>query len=74
MTEDKLLVPLSKTPEQIDPSAEVTPMPMAMGSNPECIDPDDVIGSYRKYYITKKERFKMAWTNRRIPRWFLDGN
>ena len=72
MTEEKLLIPLSKIPDHIDSSAEVTPMPLAMGSNPECMDPDDVIGSYRKYYITKKDRFKMAWTNRRTPRWFLD--
>lgn len=57
-------------PNNIDPSTEVTPMPLAMGSNPECINPDDVMGSYRKFYQTKQERFKMVWTNRPVPEWF----
>lgn len=57
-------------PSNINPSQEITPMPLAMGSNPECMDPHDVIGSYRKFYQTKQHRFKMNWTKRPIPDWF----
>ena len=57
-------------PNNINPSEEITPMPLAMGSNPECIDHSDVIGSYRKFYQTKQERFKMVWTKRPTPEWF----
>lgn len=61
---------LFRPPNNINPSKEITPMPLAMGSNPECMDPDDVIGSYRKFYQTKQHRFKMTWTNRQVPSWF----
>lgn len=52
------------------PSGGITPFKLAMGSNPECIDNNDPVGSYRKFYQTKQERFKMAWTARKIPDWF----
>jgi hypothetical protein len=57
-------------PDNINPSEEVTPMPLAMGANPECMNPDDVMGSYRKFYQTKQERFKMVWSKRPVPEWF----
>jgi hypothetical protein len=41
-----------------------------MKSNPECMNPNDVVGSYRAFYQTKQERFRMAWTKRPIPDWF----
>jgi len=50
--------------------SSITPFKLAMGSNPECINEADPIGSYRKFYETKKDRFKMAWTRRDIPEWF----
>jgi len=41
-----------------------------MKANPECMDPNNIVGSYRKFYQTKQHRFKMAWTKREIPEWF----
>jgi len=65
------LVPwLMIPPDKINPSLELTPMPLAMGANPECIDHHDVIGSYRKFYQTKQHRFKMVWSKRPVPDWF----
>ena len=67
--EKRLWIALRKPPKNI-PKGPLTPMPLAMGSNPECINPDDVIGSYRHYYATKKDRFNMVWTNRGEPKWW----
>jgi hypothetical protein len=47
-----------------------TQFPLAMGSNPECMFPDDPVKSYRMFYQTKQDRFKMAWTRRDVPDWF----
>lgn len=66
---EALLDTLKYHPRSIDNSS-ITPVPLAMGSNPECIDTSDPLGSYRKYYITKQDRFKMVWTKRDIPSWF----
>ena len=68
-TETKLAGILSTPPANI-PIGYLTPQPLAMGSNPECIDPNDIVGSYRKFYQTKQLRFKMIWTKRQIPEWF----
>ena len=57
-------------PANIDPSAEVTPFPLAMGAAPECINTDDPIQSYRDFYHTKQERFKMVWSHRDPPSWW----
>lgn len=46
-----------------------TPFKLAMGSNPECMS-DDPIESYRRFYETKQERFKMVWSKRPVPSWF----
>tara|TARA_B110000908_G_scaffold18578_1_gene20884 strand:+ start:4516 stop:5070 length:555 start_codon:yes stop_codon:yes gene_type:complete len=46
-----------------------TPFKLAMGSNPECKF-SDAVKSYRAFYQTKQERFKMVWTNREVPEWF----
>jgi hypothetical protein len=69
-TERKLLSMLALAPEKIPKSLEVTKMPLAMGAEPQCINEDDVIGSYRNYYMTKQRRFKMTWKNRQVPEWF----
>jgi hypothetical protein len=47
-----------------------TQFPLAMKSNPECMFPDDPVKSYRMFYQTKQDRFKMVWTNREVPEWF----
>ena len=57
-------------PDNINPSQEVTKMPLAMGANPECMNPDDVMGSYRAFYQTKQHRFNMVWSKRPVPHWF----
>jgi hypothetical protein len=43
---------------------------LAMQANPECMH-DDAVRSYREFYMTKQSRFKMVWTNRSIPNWFI---
>jgi hypothetical protein len=48
----------------------MTPWRLAMQSNPECMFPDDPVKSYRLFYQTKQDRFKMEWKNRTIPEWF----
>ena len=67
---DKLLrEPLHSLPQNI-PVGYLTQQPLAMKANPECMNENDVVGSYRKFYQTKQHRFKMAWTKRDIPEWF----
>lgn len=53
------------------PSNDPTPFKLAMGAQPQCINTNDPIGSYRKFYITKAKRFKMVWSKRSIPDWFI---
>jgi hypothetical protein len=48
----------------------LTTFALAMKSNPECMHPSDPVRSYREFYETKQDRFKMAWTNRSVPEWF----
>jgi hypothetical protein len=68
-TYTKLVDALRAVPNNI-PKQSLTPFKLAMGTNPECIDNSDPVGSYRSYYKTKKARFKMTWTNRNTPEWF----
>lgn len=66
---DKLLRDrLKELPRNIE-VGYLTQQPLAMKSNPECMFAD-VVKSYRMFYQTKQDRFKMAWTNREIPEWF----
>lgn len=60
---------LKKPPKNI-PLGEMTKIPLAMKTNPECINESDPVGSYRSFYQTKQRRFKMNWTKRSIPEWF----
>lgn len=48
----------------------LTLFPLAMKSNPECMFIDDPVRSYRMFYETKKDRFKMVWSKRNTPEWF----
>ena len=52
------------------PIGYLTKHELAMKSNPECIT-NNTIESYRNYYRTKSDKFKMIWTNREIPDWFV---
>lgn len=69
LSELKLASMLAVTPNKLNQKG-LTNVPLAMGSNPECIDKSDPVGSYRKFYQTKQERFKMVWTKRPVPEWF----
>lgn len=69
-SQSKLLDTLALAPENINKTLPVSPMPLAMGAAPQCIDPTDVIGSYRKFYQTKQHRFSMTWKSRPVPEWF----
>jgi hypothetical protein len=68
-TETKLLDLLKDPPQNIKKSY-MTPFALAMGASPECMDYNDPIGSYQKFYQTKQDRFKMKWSKREIPHWF----
>lgn len=68
-TQAKLEDALGIPPKNI-PNIGPTPFKLAMQANPECIS-EDAVDSYRSYYKTKKDRFKMVWTGRNIPNWFL---
>ena len=65
---EKVLWPLRTLPRNI-PKGDLTPMPLAMKSNPECMS-KDVVKSYRLFYQTKQHRFSMTWKNRQVPDWF----
>ena len=49
---------------------QMTPFALAMKAEPQCINENDIVQSYKDYYQTKQDRFKMAWTRRSIPEWF----
>jgi hypothetical protein len=67
---DKLLrEPLSRLPKNIS-EGPLTQFPLAMQSNPECMFPEDPVKSYRLFYQTKQDRFKMVWSKRTVPDWF----
>lgn len=70
MTDTKLRVML-KTPPANIPTGKLTKQPLAMQSNPECMF-DNVVKSYRAYYKTKADRFKMVWSKRSTPDWFAN--
>jgi len=60
---------LSTPPKNIK-AGPLTKHLLAMNTNPECMFPDDPVRSYRAFYQTKQERFKMVWAKRPIPDWF----
>jgi hypothetical protein len=68
-TEKLLGKALANLPRNI-PVGYLTPQPLAMQSNPECMNPNDIVGSYRAFYQTKQDRFKMVWSKRPVPEWF----
>lgn len=73
-TDSKLRKVLKALPNNIARTRVRTPYKLAMSSNPECIVNDlggtNAVESYRNFYQTKKERFKMIWTKRNVPEWF----
>ena len=70
MSDDKLRRVLAQYPKNI-PNKKQTPFKLAMKSNPECIALGDPVKAYRAFYQTKQDRFKMVWTKRETPEWFV---
>lgn len=68
-TDIKLRSLLGQFPAKLQ-DGPLTTFPLAMKSNPECMDVNDPIASYRKFYHTKQARFKMVWSKREVPFWF----
>lgn len=67
-TYDLLKDVLKEQPANI-PINILTPFKLAMQSNPECML-ECPVESYRAFYQTKQDRFKMVWTGRQVPEWF----
>jgi len=70
---ESVLWPLQSLPFNIK-KGPITPFALAMKSNPECINKNDPVKSYRSFYQTKQTRFKMVWTKRDVPNWFEVNN
>lgn len=68
LTDTKLRDILREPPRNIK-TGHLTKQPLAMKSNPECML-SCVVESYRAYYQTKQDRFKMVWSKRNTPDWF----
>ena len=68
-TETRLSKLLATPPKNI-PSGKLTPFKLAMKANPECIK-ECPVESYQRYYATKVDRFKMVWSKRQVPEWFI---
>ena len=71
-TETLLTEMLKKMPKNIKEGYKymVSEFALAMQHEPQCIHPGDAVKSYREYYKTKQDRFKMLWTRRECPDWF----
>ena len=67
---DELLRDILKTPPKNLIKKSMTSVALAMKKNPECIFPEDPVKSYRAYYKSKVNNFKMVWTKRPQPEWW----
>ena len=71
-TDTKLREILKTLPNNIKTGK--TQFKLAMSSNPECVvnglGGTDAVESYKNFYQTKQERFKMVLTKRETPQWF----
>lgn len=68
LTDEKLRYVLAKYPINL-PKKKQTPFALAMQNEPQCIFRNDPVKSYRAYYNTKQDRFKMVWSKREVPEW-----
>lgn len=67
LTETKLLNQLYAPPQNIPDTQGKTPFRLCM---PDKFKGEDPIKSYRAYYRSKQNDFKMTWKAREIPEWF----
>lgn len=68
-TDTKLRNLLKQHPINI-PKGDITKFALAMKAHPECMFIEDPVKSYRMFYETKRDRFKMVWSKRNTPEWF----
>lgn len=61
---------LQNIPDNIPKTENITPFRLAMGDTPEFNNPKNPVESYRRFYESKQNRFKMTWKKRNIPYWF----
>ena len=62
-----------KDAEKYVPSGTMTPHPECFSEHTHLKSGKDwPIVSYRQFYKTKQDRFKMVWTKRPVPYWFED--
>ena len=58
--------------EQYVPDGLITPHPECFSEHTDLKSGKSwPIQSYRKFYMTKQKRFKMVWTRRDMPEWFV---
>jgi len=69
-TDSELRFVLGQFPANLQ-DGPLTQFPLAMKSEPQCIDHNDPIGSYRKFYFTKASKFSMTWKKRGAPHWWI---
>jgi len=69
LTDTKLRDALKNRPANI-PDIGLTPFKLGMHLEPDEIVADDMVETYRRFYQTKQDRFKMRWTKREKPDWF----
>ena len=54
------------------PEGDLTPHPECFSEHTDLKSGNAwPLESYRKFYMTKQRRFKMVWTNRPVPDWFV---
>jgi len=65
----KLAEVLGELPENI-PKGSLTSFAFAMKHRASCLVEGNPVQSYRNYYVSKQNDFKMKWSKRPIPDWF----
>ena len=66
LTEIKFADRLATQPQNIV-VGPMTKFPLAM---PDEFKSEDLVSSYQKFYLSKKQNFEMRWTKRKQPSWF----
>lgn len=69
---DRLLRYILKTLPKGIPDIGLTDYAVAMEKFAECKVKGNPVESYRNFYVTKKERFKLEWSVRETPEWYLE--
>lgn len=71
-SERLLALHLGRLPNNI-PDLPLTPFARAFGPEYDSLkEEEDDVTAYRKYYISKQDKFNMTWRNDSRPNWFED--